>query len=77
MTALRGEAVCAILMSIECEAQSKTQCPKSRFFFLQKGEPKQTRIDVRLLTSVAPQTDAAQEGRVSEVGLSVVAGEWQ
>ena len=33
MTALRGEAVCAILMFIECEAQSKTQCPKSRVFF--------------------------------------------
>ena len=41
----------------------KHSVQKAVVFFLQKGEPKQTRIDVRLLTSVAPQTDAAQEGR--------------
>ena len=52
--ALRWAAMRAILMSHNCEGQShKTQCPQTTTFE-EKGEPKQIRTEVLLLTSLTP-----------------------
>ena len=53
-SALRWAAMRAILMFHNCEGQShKTQCPQTTIFE-DKGEPKQIRTEVLLLTSLTP-----------------------